>query len=195
MTSLPAWLSWLTGFLQATLWLLLLIALSYVFLWMAAFIAAPFNAQLAEKTIAVVFGDGGQSAWQLKTLLKDLGPTLIRELQKFWYWFPKAVLLLLLILIPIFNLAVPLLSFLFNAWMLSVQSLDYNYENDRIAFPHALMQLRQHRAALIGFGAPAGLMALIPIVNFFVLPATVIGGAVLWYRLQMPAPITSSQQL
>ena len=98
VATLPDWLSFI-GFLVWPLALFsIVMGLALTFTMVANFIAAPFNALLAEKTELYLTGqplpDQGLAAF-----LKDVPRMMGREWQKFVYCLPRAIGFLLLFFI------------------------------------------------------------------------------------------------
>jgi len=184
MSWLPDW-NWLQS-LDWLFWILyglvILLLLAYGFVLLANLIGSPFYGYLAEMTELRLTGrplpeDGG---W--KTILKDIPRSLARELHKIVYYVPRALLLLILGLIPVVNLVVGVLWILFNAWMMALQYVDYPADNHKVGFGQLRRTLAMSRFSAIGFGLPVALAAMVPILNLFVVPAAVCGACAFWVR-------------
>ena len=106
--------------------------------------------------------------------MRDLPRLLRRQFQLLGYWLPKAILCLLLFFVPFVHVLAPVLWFLFNAWMMSMQYMDYPMDNHRVSFARMRYQLAERRAFYLGFGSAVLLMSMIPIINVLVMPAAVI---------------------
>ncbi len=121
-------------------------------------------------------------------MLKDVPRIMKRELQKLGY-LPRALGLLLLYFILGFGQTVaPVLWFLFNAWMLSVQYCDYPFDNHKVSFQKIRGAVRQHKSANMQFGALVSLFTMIPILNLAIMPVSVCGATAMWvdrYRGQL----------
>lgn len=66
-------------------------------------------------------------------MVKDIPRIMKREVQKLAYYLPRAIVLLLLYLIPgIGQTVAPLLWFGFSAWMLAIQYCDYPFDSSAI---------------------------------------------------------------
>ena len=190
---LDAWgvSQWLGGVVGWAQWLLLplalvlmLIVMFYTFTLLGNLIAAPFNGLLAEKIERRLGGERPDTPTGLGAALKDIAASFISEMKKQLYFaaraLPLAVLTLVLFFIPLFNLAIAPLWFLFGAWMLSIEYSDYPLANRGMRFPQIRQTLKQNRLAAFGFGTAAMTMTLIPILNFFVMPVAVAGATALW---------------
>ncbi|SEG83858.1 sulfate transporter CysZ [Marinobacterium lutimaris] len=178
---LPAW-EWL-DFLRYLLWpllaLVILVVVYYSFSIVANFIAAPFNGFLSEmverKLRGTVSTDEGWAE-----LVKMIPRSLQREVQKLLYYLPRLLVLLVLSFIPVINLVMPFVWFLFGAWMMSIQYCDYPMDNNKVSFPEMKRLLKSHRFTAVGFGSVVQVGMLIPLVNLLIMPAAVVGATIYW---------------
>jgi CysZ protein len=177
---LPAWLQWLDWLLWPLFVLALLIIVFYSFTLVANLIAAPFNSLLAEKAEALLTGAPVSETIDYGRLLKELPQTLWDEIKKVLY----AVLWSIPFLILAFTIPVvgPLIWFAFTGWMLAVQYSDYPMGNHGLLFRDQRACLRKRRLLALGFGGAAAGLTMIPIVNFVVMPAAVVGATVMWVK-------------
>jgi CysZ protein len=53
-------------------------------------------------------------------------------------------------------------------------------DNHQLDFPAVKDAVRSRRLSSLGFGGAVALCTTIPIVNFFVVPAAVVGATLLW---------------
>ena len=94
------------------------------------------------------------------------------------YYFPRAVgFLLLFFILPIIG---QILWFLFNGWMMTVQYADYPFDNHKISFQQMRQRLYERRTLTFSFGIITSVFALIPIVNFIVMPVAICGATAMW---------------
>lgn len=177
--SLPEWLS----FIEWLIWPLAIIGtlgfIVYGFNATTSLIAAPFNGLLAEKVEqhlrpGISFPDESMSEMVKRSL--------IRELQKQWFFLKRVLLLLIISFIPGLNLISPILWLLFSVWMLSVQYLDYPMDNHKIGFHAMQRELKQHWWHTFGFGFAAYGCMFIPLINLLLMPAAVAGATWLWVQ-------------
>ncbi|KEA62425.1 Sulfate transporter, CysZ-type [Marinobacterium lacunae] len=178
---LPDW-QWL-DFLRYILWplfaLLVLVVVYYSFSIVANFIAAPFNGFLAEKVERQLRGDPlGNEGWA--EVIKMVPRALHRELAKLLYYLPRVLLLLVLSFIPVINLAMPVVWFLFGAWMMAIQYCDYPMDNNKVSFANMKGLLKSHRFTAVGFGSLVQFGMLIPLLNLIIMPAAVVGATIYW---------------
>jgi CysZ protein len=145
-------------------------------------LAAPFNGLLAEAVEKYLTGQSLDEVGGWQAVLKDIVPSLFSELRKLLYFILRAIPLGILFLIPGINLAAPFLWALFSAWMLAVEYIDYPMGNHMLHFAEQRKRLRRRRLLSWGFGGGSLLMTLIPVVNFFAMPASVAGATAMWVR-------------
>ena len=172
------------GFITWIIWPLIILTVAliggYLFTSVALLIASPFNALLAEKTEELVTGKPVDSLEGLGAALLALPRGILRELAKLLYYVPMAAFVLLLSFIPGLNAIAPVLWFLLGAWMMSIQFVDYPMDNHQLSFADVKEAVRSRRLSSMGFGGTVALCAGIPVVNFIVVPAAVVGATLLW---------------
>lgn len=180
MSAIPDWLAWL-GWL---IWPLLIIALAllsgYLFSALAILIASPFNGLLAEKAEEIVTGEEVAGPESIAAAFMIFPRALSRELVKFAHYLPLLLGVFILSLIPPVSAIAPLLWFLFGAWMMAVQYVDYPMDNHRLGFNEVKQALRANHMTSLGFGGVVALITGIPLINFFVVPAAVCGATMFW---------------
>ena len=180
LLGIPDWLD----FIEWILWPLIGITVSlitgYLFTAVALVIASPFNALLAEKAEELVTGRPVDALEGLGAALLALPRSILRELAKLLYYVPMAVFVLVVSFIPGINAVAPVLWLLLGAWMMSIQFVDYPMDNHQLSFADVKEAVRSRRLSTMGFGGLVALCTGIPIVNFFVVPAAVVGATLLW---------------
>jgi CysZ protein len=179
---LPGWLDWLRYLLMPLFVLTALLLVFYSFTILTNLIAAPFNGLLAEAVEKHLTGQPLDEVGGWQELLKDILPSLFSELRKLLYFLLRAIPLGILFLVPGLNLAAPFLWGLFSAWMLAVEYADYPMGNHQLHFAAQRQRLRHRRLLSLGFGGGSLLMTLIPVANFFAMPASVAGATAMWVR-------------
>jgi CysZ protein len=178
---LPAWLHWAEFILWPIFALSYFLIIFYLFALLANIVAAPFNGLLAEKVeqrLRANTNQQNQSA--IKQLLKELPRTFGSEINKLFYFLLRSLPLLILFLIPGVNIIAPIAWFLFSAWMLSLEYLDYPLGNHGILFKQTRVLAKQQRTCCLSFGALVSAFTMIPIINFIVMPVAVAGATVLY---------------
>lgn len=179
---LPSWLEWLSFVLIPLIFIMILVAFYFAFTTLANFIAAPFNALLAEKVEQQLTGEK-LTDMSMAEMFKDLPRMLNREWKKMLYSIPRLVALFLLGFVPVLGqTVVPLLAFAFSAWLLAIQYCDYPFDNHKISFARMRNALSEQRVMNFTFGALVSLFTMIPFVNLVVMPVAVCGATAMWVR-------------
>ncbi|MDT8387151.1 MAG: sulfate transporter CysZ [Thiogranum sp.] len=177
---LPEWLQWLQYIVLPVFLLTFLVIMFFSFSILVNLLAAPFNGLLAEAVECHLTGRTLDSGW--RQVLADVVPSLWSELRKLLYFALRALPLLVLMLVPVVNVAASVLWLLFGAWMMTVQYIDYPMANHRLFFVDQRLRLRQRPLLAWSFGGAVMLCTMIPLVNFFVMPAAVAGATAIWVR-------------
>lgn len=180
---LPSWLQWLSWLLWILFVLGAIVMVSYSFSLLANLIGAPFNGFLSAKVQEIVTGqrpDNGLKLWQ------EAPYALMRQLRFIGYYFLWAILALTLFFIPVVNLIATPVWFLLNAWMMSLQYLDYPMDNNRISFSQMRAKMAQQRGANVSFGSVVLLATLVPVLNFLIMPSAVIGATLFYIEKYKP---------
>tara|TARA_R110002110_G_scaffold91264_2_gene237650 strand:+ start:276423 stop:277169 length:747 start_codon:yes stop_codon:yes gene_type:complete len=180
LASVPDWLSFIQWILWPLIGITVSLATGYLFTAVALIIASPFNALLAEKAEELVTGQPVDALEGLGAALIGVPRGILRELYKLLYYIPMAIFVLLVSLIPGINAIAPVLWFLLGAWMMSIQFVDYPMDNHQLSFADVKEAVRSRRLSSMGFGGVVALCTGIPVVNFFVVPAAVVGATLLW---------------
>lgn len=171
---LPSWLSWLYWILLPIALLTLVLILSYSFSTVLVVLLAPFCGLLSEQ----VDKQAGLTVPD-ETTAHLIRRTLRRELTKLGYLLPRYLLLLVLSLIPAINLVAPFLWFVFAAWVAAIQYVDYSFDSQQLSFKNLRQAASGERLTFIGFGSLVVVFIGIPVLNWVVIPAAVIGGTLL----------------
>ena len=182
MDYMPSWLSWLGGILPILIIGMILVLYYFIFATLSGFIAAPFNGLLAEKVEKMMTGEeiSNDSLW---AFIKDTPRMLAREWQKLIYSLPKIIALFLLSFVPLIGQTViPLITFLFSAWMMAIQYCDYPFDNHKVPFELMKNELTTKRNMTVTFGGLVSLCMLVPIVNLVVIPVAACGATAMWVK-------------
>lgn len=178
---LPDWLAWLAWLAWVAFALLAALLLFYTFTLLANLISSPFNGLLAERVARHL---GIEPAEPDEPLLRGMLRDLRQELRKLGYFLGRALLLaivsLCLMFLPLVNALIPLLWFLYGAWVLALEYSDFHLANQGYRFDSQRRMLRDDIGRSLGFGAAATLATLVPVVNLLVMPAAVAGATALW---------------
>ena len=175
-----AWLEWIRWLLWPLFLLICLTIVFFCFSLATNLLCSPFNGFLSEAVQRVLTGQSPAASAGGGGLLAEMRQSMKSELLKLRYFMLRAILLLLLFLVPVLQVAAPAIWFIFASWMLSLEFLDFPMSNNGIAFPEARPILRRHRALVLGFGAGLTLFAMVPVINFITIPVAVAGATRLW---------------
>lgn len=175
--NIPEFMSWIIYILWPIAVISVLLIFALIFGTLANWIAAPFNGLLSEKVERYLtnesMGDEG-----LLDILKDTPRNLARELSKLGYFIPRALgFLILFFLFPVVG---QVLWFLFTAWMMSIQYVDYPFDNHKGSFKHTRNALRQDKPRAFGFGILVNVFSFIPVINFIVMPVAICGATAMY---------------
>jgi len=185
---LPHFLQWASPlvsiikfFIMTTIFTILLAVFAIVASFCANFIGAPFNGFLSEAYSHVLTGVKLPN----RPSMQVVGNIMVRESLKILYCIPRALLIgilaAILYFLPPLNLLIPVLFYWFSAIMMNIQYLDYPADNHHVTFRQLLKLVKTQRAICLGFGFAIAIASSIPVPNFFVMPAAVLGATKLWH--------------
>ena len=190
MPDFPSWLSWLETLLEWILWplfsVMIFFLVFYSFSFLMNLIASPFNSLLAEKVEAHLKGQNIETDALLPPL-KAITKGISSELQKILYLLKWSIVLLIISFIPVINLAAPVLWFIFGAWMLAINYMDYPMGNHQLFFKDIHQSAKNNRPALLGLGSAVFILTSIPIINFIAMPSAVIAATIVFVKQQEQA--------
>jgi len=173
---LPTWLSWLYWLILPIAALTLISITLYFFSAVLNLVASPFNGLLSEAVEEQKFN----ATIPDEPIPQLVSRTLGREVKKLGYFIPRYIALLIISFIPVVNFISPVLWFVFGAWVLTLQFLDYALDNNGHSFADLHNALKLQPLTNIGFGLVVALGFMIPILNLFVMPAAVCGATLYW---------------
>ncbi len=168
---LPHWLHWLQWILWFLFSILILTLYAYTFTFLTNLICTPFNSLLSEKVESYLTGKPPETASIWQSIPRSIG----RQLQLIMYYLLRASILFLLSFTPIIHIFSAIAWFLFTAWMLTIQYIDYPMDNHHISFMQLREKLQQKKLLSLSFGISILLFIYIPIINLLVMPAAVAG--------------------
>jgi CysZ protein len=193
----PDWLHWLVWIIWGLFILVALVIYAFTFALVANLIGAPFYGLIAEK-IMLLMGAKVLSN-EAVPLLKIAWASFVRQLQLMAYLIPRAIVVGLACLglsfIPLMNILIPVVAGSWAAWSLALQYLDYAADIDQVNFRQLRQRATAERWQSMSFGLCALAGSAIPVLNLLLMPATVIGGTLLWIRsnglISADKPMTS----
>jgi len=171
------WLKWLV-------WLLFIVGslffIVYLFTIVANIIASPFNGFLSEKIEQIINGKKSQEEFKFSQCFFIMKKAVERQWRFFLYFLLRAIPLLILFFIPGINIIAGVLWFIFTAWMMALQYLDYPFDNHHIGFKNMIKAMHEKPLINLNFGIIVTLLSSVPIVNLFIIPAAVAGATAIW---------------
>ncbi|HYW77917.1 MAG TPA: EI24 domain-containing protein, partial [Gammaproteobacteria bacterium] len=84
--------------------------------------------------------------------------------------------------------------FLFSAWTFAVMMSDFPLGARNLNWPRQRELIRGQRGRMFGFGIGAACMAMVPILNLFLLPATTAGITQLWVEILEPEAVAANSR-
>jgi CysZ protein len=172
---IPDWLQWLRWILWPLFFIGFFIGGFFTFTVLANLIASPFYGMLSAATLGMI---NGESA----TVVEAPWLQVVKaELRRAAYLGVRALLLVIITIIPGINVFAPLLWALFGAWGMALEYLAYPLENAGVLFSEQRRLIGSVRWGALSFGGLAAAGLALPVVNIIVAPAAVIG-ATLYLR-------------
>ncbi len=179
-----AWLVWLWYLYRIVAALALAVVGYFVFIVLVGIVCAPFNSKLSQKVETLLTGRLPPStgfADEVREAIRDIRVALGKV---FFYAMVMLPVFLIGLLVPgLGQILLVVFGWLFTALYLSLDYLDWPLSRRRIGFGDRLSYLKRHRWPMLGFGAAAFLLLWIPVLSFFLVPAAVAGGTLLFVDL------------
>ena len=183
-SKIPAWLEFITWIFWVLFSGFLLLVYGYTFAILGNLLASPFYGPLSERAEQVITGHIQSTPTSMKQLLAMAGSAIKRELFKMGYFLPRIVgifmLTLTLSFIPVLNLVGPAIAFLWGGWSQALQYLDYPSDNHGQPFDELRQVLKKQRLQSLSFGGTVLIATTVPLLNLFIMPASVIGATSFW---------------
>lgn len=164
--------------LKGLLYLAMFFAVYFLFSMVANIIGAPFNSLLAKKVEDSLLGK--QQDYPEIPLSKEIYLSISQEVVKMLRFALVACLILLILLIPVVNVLFPFIWFVFMAYSVALQYIDYPLGNHNVFYKDQRQLVRKQLGITFGFGSVINVLMLIPVVNFLVMPLGVVA-ATNWY--------------
>lgn len=178
---LPEWLQFLRGLLWAVFVIAVMLFAYYAFTVIARLIAAPFNSLLAERVEQELRGYPLNFE---ESIISMVFRSVRREMVKLLYMLPRLAMVILisaiLFFIPGLNALIPLLWFVFGAWILALEYLDYNVDNHGKPYRHSKKLAQSQRQRALGLGGCIALLTSFPLINLVIMPVAVCAGTAWW---------------
>lgn len=178
--------SWVENLLWGMFFSVYLLIVFYTFTILANIISSPFNGYFSaavEKRL--LHTQAKIEAHVDRTMGEEIKITAINESHKLLYslfrLIPLLIISAILFFIPVVNAIIPVLWFIYGAWMMAVIYIEAPLSNYGLTFKHEKQILNENRWLSLGFGSAIMLMTMIPVLNFFAVPAGVSGATVLFH--------------
>lgn len=179
---LPPIADWLRWVLYPLLAALLLVVAFFTFTLLGNLVLAPFNGLLSERVEALLAGSAArapdESFWDM------VGRSSRLALWRIGFILIRLVGVFLLGLIPVVGVLALPLGLILGAWLLALEFSDAPMGNWGWSLEQQRALVRQHRIGFITFGLAAMGMALVPVLNFALIPAAVAGMTAYCLRLR-----------
>lgn len=174
-----AFLGFLSYLVTVLLTLLVIFIMTYYFATISIIIASPFYGFLAQK---IEFIETNQTLLDdsFSAILKDVPRILRRELDKQCFFIPRALVCLIITLIPGINVLSPIFWIWLTSYMATIQFCDYGFDNHKIGFKQMKEALRNNRLASLTFGFIIVVGIAIPILNL-ILPVIAVCAGTLYF--------------
>lgn len=173
----------LTCFLNFFATILILILFPFILTICSSLITPIFRSFLYSKTKELA--GSVEIQYNITETLQYIFKTIFIEIRKVLLYLFFSILLFLLNLVPIIgNIAYLVLQFLLTALFVGWESLSPWFEEKMMSFKEQYGFIKQNRSVFMGFGIPAALLLLIPLVQAFFLLTHTIGGALLSIELE-----------
>ncbi|PIR26429.1 MAG: hypothetical protein COX62_05490 [Deltaproteobacteria bacterium CG_4_10_14_0_2_um_filter_43_8] len=182
--------AWLAHLLSALIWfakqiiklliLLLSILFLFLFFYMAGLIlSSPFNDALSEKVEEIERGKN-ETPFSWERLAIDSLRAIKNENIKTVIFLLIPLVLLLIAFIPVLgSLLYPFITAAFSSFDFGFTYVDLPMARKGYPLKQRLSFSLQHKWSIMGFGS----FLLIPFLNFFLMPAMVVGGTLLFLEL------------
>ena len=180
MTKLPEWLQWLSWIFYVLFGLICLLVVFFTFSLLANVVAAPFNDLLCTAVARKLAGNDVFSNTDERPFIQTIIPSMMNELKKLAYFVVWSIPFLILLIIPGINIIGSVLWFVFSAWMLNLEYLEYPMSQQNLDFTQQRSLIKKRKLLSLNFGSVISAATLIPVFNFLVMPAAVAGATALW---------------
>ena len=174
--------AWSIGIL---LLLAALLILYGAFLALGLVIAAPFLALLSQRVETLATGNPGQEATSWKAALATVFESMADEFRKVAFFAGvQLVLWVLGLLLPFLAPFTVAVAMLFTLVFMPLEYAGFAMDSRRLRFVQRRALVWRHLWLMLGFGASASLSLLLPLLNFFCMPALAIGGTLMMLHLE-----------
>jgi CysZ protein len=185
--ALPEWLAFLdwliSGLLYVLFGLICILLVFFTFSMLANVVAAPFNDLLCTAVAKKIGGENIFPNAEHQSFVQSIVPSVMHEIRKLGYFVAWSIPFVILLIIPGINIIGAVLWFLFTAWMLNYEYMEYPMSQANLDFQQQKAQLKSQKFLSLSFGSIISAATMIPFVNFLVMPVAVAGATALWIEL------------
>ncbi len=175
-----AWMDWLSWVIWPFFVFISLTIVFFCFSILANLISAPFNSFLARAVESKLTEIDTYENSSLAELPIEIIAAFKSEAGKFGYFLLWGLPLLALFIIPIVQAVAPIIWFIFGAWMIALEYMEFPMGNNDMHFPQIRQTLATKRELAFGFGSGVLLLTMTPVFNFIAMPVAVAGATQLW---------------
>jgi CysZ protein len=183
---LPDAVDWLRWLLYPLLALLLLVLAFFTFTLLGNLVLAPFNGLLSAHVERSLTGAAREA--DAEPVWPAMRRSLRQAVRRLGYIAVRMLGVFLLGLVPVVGLIALPLGILLGAWLLALEFSDSPLGNWGWDFVRQRELMRANRLGFLGFGLAAMGLALVPVLNFALIPAAVAGMTAYCIRLREAAP-------
>ena len=184
MPELPEWLAMIDWLISGLLYLLFgiicILIVFFTFSALANVVAAPFNDLLCSAVARKLGGENVFANADDQPFLQTIVPAMLHEIRKLAYFAGWSIPFVILLVIPGINIIGAVLWFLFSAWMLNYEYMEYPMSQDKLDFDAQRAQLKSRKWLSLSYGGIVSTATMIPLVNFLVMPVAVAGATAIW---------------
>ena len=189
---LPGWLVWAAWLLWIGLGAAWIFGFYFGFTLVVGFVGLPFFMTLSSAVERRLTG----------RLPETRGGMLYLTWTGFWRQFPRlgylfvwllvvCAISLVLFFIPLANVLIAPLWFLFGAWTFAVMMSDFPLGARDLPWREQHALIRANRGRIFGFGIAASCVSLVPVLNLLLLAAATAGVTVLWVEALEPDAVAA----
>ncbi len=175
----PWYLSWLWLIARAAIWLVVLVIAVAALPTVLAAPALDVLSQQVEKIVLGAPGGPGGIGRMVAETWRGVTNALLRILRLAL----GHALLLLVLLVPVVNVAYPVLAFLWTARWTAIEYLDVTMARHLYRLSDVRAALRSVRPLGVGFGSVLALVLIVPLANLLVVPVGTVAGTLLYCSL------------
>jgi len=171
--------------LLAVVTVVILVAFFFLFTLIASALASPFNEVISQKTEEIVTGTFHEAPFSVVLLVKDSGRAIAHSFRILGLYLVLLACAMLFLLIPgIGALLFAVAGALLSSYKFAFEYLGYPMDRRRFSWQDKRTFLKSGFISIMGFGLGNLVVASIPVVNLFFIPAAVVGGTLLFLDLQ-----------